>query len=83
VKIGLPHVAAFWDNTVRKLPRAPAVACDGRALTYGEADELVARLAGYLAEVAGVGRGDRVTLALPNCLEFFLAYWATLRLGRS
>jgi acyl-CoA synthetase (AMP-forming)/AMP-acid ligase II len=79
--IGLPHIAAFWDNAVAKCPNATALVYEGMALTYAEADEIVARLAGYLGDVAGVGRGDRVCLALPNCPEFILAYWATLRLG--
>jgi acyl-CoA synthetase (AMP-forming)/AMP-acid ligase II len=81
MKTSLPHVAAYWDNTVAKLPHATAVIYEGQRLTFAEADALVARLAGYFADVAGVGKGDRVCLALPNCLEYFLAYWATLRLG--
>jgi acyl-CoA synthetase (AMP-forming)/AMP-acid ligase II len=79
--IRLPHLAACWDNAVAKLPHAPAIIADDETLTYAEADALIARLAAYLADVAGVGRGDRVCLALPNCREFVLAYWATLRLG--
>ncbi|MCE5239897.1 AMP-binding protein [bacterium] len=79
--IGLPHIAAFWDNTVAKLPNALALVYEDQTLTYAEADALIARLAGHLADVAGVGKGDRVCLALPNCPEFIVAYWATLRLG--
>lgn len=81
MNIGLPHIAAFWDNTVAKLPRSVAMVFEGQAWTYAEADALVARVAGWLAEVGGVGKGDRVLLALPNCPEFVIAYWATLRLG--
>ncbi|MHB8994852.1 MAG: class I adenylate-forming enzyme family protein [Armatimonadota bacterium] len=81
MNIGLSHIAAFWDNTVAKLPRSVAMVFEGRPWTYAEADALVARVAGWLAEVGGVGKGDRVLLALPNCPEFVIAYWATLRLG--
>lgn len=81
MKTSLPHVAAYWDNTVAKLPQATAAIYQQECLSYAQADELVSRLAGYLADVAGVGHGDRVCLALPNCQEFLLAYWATLRLG--
>lgn len=81
MNIGLPHLAAFWDNTVAKLPRSVALVFEGQALTYAEADEQVARLTGWLAEQGGVTRGDRVILALPNCPEFILTYWAILRLG--
>lgn len=76
----LPHVAAFWDNAVAKQPRALACVWRDEALTFAEAEALVARFAGYL-RAAGVGPGDRVALVLPNCAPFLLAYWAILRLG--
>jgi long-chain acyl-CoA synthetase len=79
--LGLPHIAAFWDNTVGKLPHAPAYVYEGQTVSFAEADAVIARLAGWLADVGGVQAGDRVVLALPNCPEFLLAYWAALRLG--
>ena len=60
MKIGMPHIAAFWDNTVRKLPRAAAAIQGGETTTFAQADESVARLAGYLADVCSVDKGDRV-----------------------
>ena len=81
MNIGIPHIAAFWDNAVQKLPRSVALVFEGRSLTYAEADEQIARIAGWLAEQGGVTHGDRVLLALPNCPEFLLTYWAALRLG--
>lgn len=77
----LQHIAAYWDNTVVKFPNAPAAISDGRTYSYLELDGQIARLAAYLRDVVGVGRGDRVAIALPNCLECITAYWATLRLG--
>ncbi len=50
------------------------------ALTYAEADRHVNRLAHGLARL-GVGRGDRVLIMLPNCVEFMLLWWAVNRLG--
>jgi acyl-CoA synthetase (AMP-forming)/AMP-acid ligase II len=79
--IRLPHIAAFWDNAVAKYPRARACLYRGVSYSFTEADAVVARLAGYLREVAGVQPGDRVALALPNCAAYLFAYWATLRLG--
>ncbi|MBI1957841.1 MAG: AMP-binding protein, partial [Candidatus Rokubacteria bacterium] len=55
-------------------------ALGGAALTYAEADRLVNRLAHGLA-AQGVGRGDRVLVMLPNCVEFMLVWWAINRLG--
>ncbi|MEN6305094.1 MAG: AMP-binding protein [Armatimonadia bacterium] len=77
----LTNLAAFWHNAVAQYPRAVAVIDGDRSLTYAEADQLIASLAAYFAETAGVRKGDRVLLALPNCLEFILGYWATIRLG--
>jgi carnitine-CoA ligase len=50
------------------------------ALAYAEADRLVNRFAHGLA-AQGVGRGDRVLVMLPNCVEFMLVWWAINRLG--
>ncbi|RSM50665.1 non-ribosomal peptide synthetase [Amycolatopsis balhimycina DSM 5908] len=65
----------------RRVAAAPdAVAITGAAganLTYAEVDQASNRLAGYLA-VRGVGRGDRVGVAMersPDLLIAFLAIW--------
>ncbi len=49
-------------------------------LSYGRLDESANRLANALAAM-GVGKGDRVALYLPNCPQFLIAYFATLKLG--
>jgi len=53
---------------------------DGRRHTFRELDHDIARVAGYLRQL-GVRPGDFVAVAMPNCWEFYLAYWATLRVG--
>jgi acyl-CoA synthetase (AMP-forming)/AMP-acid ligase II len=50
------------------------------SVTYGEFDALVTRAAQGLAAL-GVKHGDRVCIALPNCLEFLAASFGTMRLG--
>ncbi len=52
----------------------------GQRYSYRQLDEEIARLAGYLKS-CGLGPGDRVAIAMPNCREFYVAYWATLRVG--
>ncbi len=49
-------------------------------LTYRQLDEAVNRFAAGLQRL-GVGRGDRVTIMLPNCPQFVIAAYATWRLG--
>lgn len=77
----LENLRDVWANAVRKFPRKTAVIFQGQALSYAEADAQSDRIAGGLQARFGVGKGDRVAFLLPNCLEFYLAYWATVKLG--
>lgn len=49
-------------------------------LSYAEVNRRVNRLAHGLQALA-VGRGDRVLVMLPNCMDFLLTWWAVNRLG--
>jgi long-chain acyl-CoA synthetase len=53
---------------------------DGRRLTYGEFDAAVSRAASMLS-ARGVGKGDVVSLLLPNGVEYVIAYFACFKLG--
>ncbi|HUV38487.1 MAG TPA: class I adenylate-forming enzyme family protein [Planctomycetota bacterium] len=70
-----------WTNTVEKFPRKTAVIWQDRRYAYGELDAMVRNLATRLAGDFGLARGDRLAVAAPNCLEFYLTYWAAMRLG--
>ena len=57
-------------------PGAPAIASPGRdALTYAQLRSEIDRLAGQL-RAAGVGRGDRVAIVLPNGPQAAIAFLA-------
>ena len=63
--------------TVDRGPDATAlVEVGGEALTWGELWQRAVRVAGGLRE-AGVNRGDRVTIRLPNGADWVLAFWGT------
>lgn len=76
----LPTLTAVWRNTAARFPHKEALVCDGQRYTYGALDAWIDQLAGRFQQL-GVRPGDRVAVAMPNCLEFYLAYWATLRVG--
>ena len=61
-------------------PDRPAVTCSGTTLTRADLQTSATRLARELAE-RGVTEGDFVTVALPNSVEWFVAYVATWMLG--
>ncbi len=79
---GLPlhSLTDIWQNTVQKFPNKTALVVDGTRYSYRQLDGDIARLAGYLKSL-GIVPSDRVAIAMPNCLEFYLAYWALLRIG--
>ena len=52
----------------------------GRTLTYGELIEGVDRVAAGLSR-AGLEPGQPLALALPNCIDFLLAWFGALRAG--
>ena len=53
---------------------------DKRQFTYREFEAAVGRVAGMLA-AQGVGKGDVVSLLLPNSAEYVIAYFACWELG--
>jgi long-chain acyl-CoA synthetase len=61
---------AFW------VPGAPK----GKTLSYAQVAKQIDQFSRVLASL-GVRRGDRVGLVLPNCPQYVIAYFTTLRLG--
>ena len=61
-------------------PEAPAVTCGATSLTRSELDRRSDRLAHEFRRL-GVGRGDMVTMALPNSPEWFVTVAALWKLG--
>lgn len=64
---------------LRAGPRT-ALRAGARTVSWAELDARVAAVGGALHD-AGLERGDRVLLALPNTPEFAAAYFGTLRAG--
>ena len=58
----------------------PAIHWQDRVMTYGELQKQVNRLANGL-RAAGIDRGDRVLLRMPNCPEFIVTWLACQKLG--
>jgi len=53
---------------------------DGRKFTYSEFQSAVDRVARMLA-AEGIGKGDAVSLLMPNSAEYIIAYFACWKLG--
>jgi long-chain acyl-CoA synthetase len=74
------NLASIVTASAARDGAAPAVRLGGTTLTYGDLDDLSARVATLLRE-HGLEPGDRVGVMLPNVLEFPPAYYGVLRAG--
>ena len=75
-----PEVPLFEpvETSSRRFPDKPAIIYYGREMTYRELWESILRFASCLRE-AGVTKGDRVALHLPNSPHFVIAFYGILR----
>jgi len=73
-------LARLLELAARRWPAAEAVVDGDRRLTYAELHRHACEL-GVAFRDLGVGRGDRVLIALRNRLEHVLAYWALQTMG--
>jgi fatty-acyl-CoA synthase len=84
---GLPHqltppATSVYDNleiSARRYPEKSALIFYGRDISYRELIHQADALAGYLQQVCGVRRGDRVLLHMQNCPQFVIGFYAILR----
>ncbi|MEO0315437.1 MAG: hypothetical protein RI928_1893 [Pseudomonadota bacterium] len=67
------------DISARRYPNKAALIFYGRELSYRQLHEQVDAMAGYLQQVCGVARGDRVLLHMQNCPQFVIGFYAILR----
>ena len=69
----LAQAAVRWPDKV-------ALVCGGKRHTWQDVDGISNRLANAL-RAQGVGRGDRVAIYLPNCVETVVGIFAVLKAG--
>ena len=85
---GVPHdielpsktLPRFLEEAARKWPSVVAVKFMGRKLTFSELDRAAGNFAAALAGL-GLQPGSRVALHLPNCPQYVIAFYGTLRAG--
>jgi acyl-CoA synthetase (AMP-forming)/AMP-acid ligase II len=76
-----PSLPALLRASVDRDASATAIAeIDGPSLTYGELWDRAARVAGGLRK-AGVARGDRVAIRMPNGIDWVLAFFGAQLAG--
>jgi long-chain acyl-CoA synthetase len=76
----MTNLALNLTETADRNPSRPAIRLDNEVTTYGELNELTARVAGWLQQ-QGVQPGERVAIMLPNVPAFPVLYYGALRAG--
>ena len=81
-EVPVPDESLFslLDNAARLYPDRIALDYFGATTTYAQVREQVLKAAQVLHE-AGVRSGDTVAIALPNCPQAFVAFYACMRIG--
>jgi acyl-CoA synthetase (AMP-forming)/AMP-acid ligase II len=76
----LPSMRTVWE-LARGYGDRDYVVYEDERYTYAEADAIIRALAGRLVDEYGVGRGDRVAIAMRNYPEWVFGYWAVVSIG--
>ena len=69
------------EKSCSRFADLPAFTCMGATITYRELDRLSTDFGSWLQNVAGLGKGARVALMMPNLLQYPVAIFGLLRAG--
>ncbi|MBN8281697.1 long-chain-fatty-acid--CoA ligase [Zoogloea sp.] len=71
----------LFEKSVARFADRTAYVNMGKSISYAQLDSLSRQFAGYLQGELKLGRGARVALMMPNCLQYPVAMFAVLRAG--
>ena len=75
-----PSLVAIIDEAIARFPDRPAFENMGVRITFAELDRLAKDFTGFLSG-AGLTKGDRIALMMPNVLQYPVALVGALRAG--
>ena len=70
----------LFEKSIRAYGDRPAFTSMGKTITFSELD-VMARNFGAWLQSKGLGKGARVAIMMPNCLQYPIAMFGTLRAG--
>ncbi|MEP7242541.1 MAG: AMP-binding protein, partial [Gammaproteobacteria bacterium] len=74
-------LVAVAEHSFQKFADRPAYVQMGRTITYRQLDALTREFAAWLQNEAGLQKGDRIALMMPNVLQYPVAIFGALRAG--
>jgi long-chain acyl-CoA synthetase len=76
-----PSLREFLEQSFAKYRSLPAFTNMGHSISFGELDEMSRYLGAWLQKNAGLKKGDRVAVMMPNVIQYAVAVAAILRAG--
>ncbi len=73
-------IGALFEQSVGRFKDRDAFHCMGKTITFGELDARSRDFAAWL-QAKGLQKGARVAIMMPNCLQYPVALFGTLRAG--
>ncbi|CAM4403659.1 (2,3-dihydroxybenzoyl)adenylate synthase [Pseudoalteromonas ostreae] len=73
-------LTSLLDEQLQTNSQGIAVADENRAISYEELASYSDNLAAYLQQ-KGLSAGDTALIQLPNCIEYYISFFALLKLG--
>ena len=73
-------VGDLFEKSAAKFAARPAYHCMGKTLSFAEIEKMSRDFAAWL-QAKGLTKGARVALMMPNCLQYPVALFGTLRAG--
>lgn len=74
-------VVDLLESTFKKFGDKPAYENMGKTLTFDDVDKLSAKFADFLQNHAGLKKGDRIAIQMPNLLQWVVAMFGSIRAG--
>jgi long-chain acyl-CoA synthetase len=75
------NLGDILQESCRKFASLPAFTCMDATIDYARLDRLSRDFGSWLTNVAGLKKGDRVAMMMPNVLQYPVALFGTLRAG--
>ncbi len=76
-----PSLVSMFAESCERFASLPAYSNMGRTISYADLDRLSLQFASWLQQVAGLRKGDRIALMMPNLLQYPIAVFGALRAG--
>src|SRR5688572_5255774 len=77
----IPSLKHLYEDACRRFAGLTAYSNMGRKLRYAELENLSRRFGAWLQKDAGLGKGDRVAIMMPNLLQYPIAIMGAHRAG--